>query len=177
VTNTERKGNFQRGASFGEKYEHTRNIVVADIEGDGDLDILITNRSTENEICLNDGTGNFTESKGFGAKDDSTIDVEIADMDGDSDNDLILANRDDQPNFVYLNDGNLNFTEKIQYGTGKDITRSVAISDIDKDGHLDIVTANIGEPNVIYFGSEHKSYERKIVFDSSTDQSSRIYFF
>ena len=73
---------------LGTHKERTASIGAGDIDNDGDIDILITNRGSENEICLNDGKGNFSKSIGFGTKKDSTIDVEVADMDNDNDFDL-----------------------------------------------------------------------------------------
>ena len=152
--------------SFGEAYAPTRNITLADLNTDGFIDILITNRGRANEICLNDGNGNFLKTINFGSTNDSTIDVEVADMDNDGDPDLILANRDEQPNYVYLNDGALGFHEKIAFGTGKDNTRSVGVGDLNNDGWADIVTANIGEPNVIYFGNSTNPFTESVIFDS-----------
>jgi len=82
-------GNFSKAGNFGKNYAPTRNLVVADIDKDGDEDILITNRGRQNEICLNNGNGQFDKTLGFGSRDDATIDVEVADMDNDGDNDLI----------------------------------------------------------------------------------------
>jgi hypothetical protein len=56
---TDGNGNFKRSSSFGRPYSNSRNITLNDIDNDGDIDILITNRVESNEICLNDGKGNF----------------------------------------------------------------------------------------------------------------------
>ena len=160
--------------NFGENYAPTRNIVVADIDNDGDIDILITNRGRQNEICLNDGRGSFNQTLPFGGLDDSTIDVEAADMNGDGFKDLVLANRDGQQNYIYLNNGRLSFVEKIPFGSGKDNTRSVAISDLNGDSYPDIVSANVGEANRIYWGDEGHTYSRSVVFDTSASNSSSL---
>lgn len=148
---------------LGTQEAKSASIGLGDIDQDGDVDILITNRGKENEICLNDGTGKFTKTLTFGTKDDSTIDVEVADMDGDKDNDLILANRDGQQNYIYLNDGNLNFSKKVAFGTGKDETRSVAIADLNNDGNIDIVIANVGSPNKVFLNSDNAKIWEEIM--------------
>ena len=73
-------GNFKRSSSFGRPYSNSRNITLNDIDNDGDIDILITNRVESNEICLNDGKGNFSEIIPFGTASDATIDVEVSDI-------------------------------------------------------------------------------------------------
>ena len=55
------EGNFFLNGSFGRNNSNTRNLNLNDIDDDGDLDIIITNRVESNEICLNDGEGNFSE--------------------------------------------------------------------------------------------------------------------
>ena len=74
---------LSKGSNFGNNYSTTRNIIVSDIDLDGDQDILITNRGKENEICINDGKGVFNKTISFGTKNDSTIDVEVVDIDKD----------------------------------------------------------------------------------------------
>ena len=69
-------------------------VVFADIDGDEDLDLLVTAMDGPNAAFLNDGTGHFTESTeaiGFQAHQGSTS-MAIADIDGDEDLDIYVAN-------------------------------------------------------------------------------------
>ena len=75
--------------------------------------------------------------------------------------DLVLANRDGQPNYIYFGS---KFVKKITYGTGLDESRDVDVGDMDGDGQLDIVVANIGDRNMIYYGSKKGSYDRSKAF-------------
>ena len=119
-------GDFLRSAiGFGEPYSPTRNIKTTDIDSDGDIDILITNRGKENEICLNNGKGVFFKSIKFGSTKDATIDVDVVDINKDGYKDLIVANRNKQQNFIYLNNGKEEFSTKIPFGSGSDETRSL----------------------------------------------------
>ena len=59
----------------------------ADIEGDGDLDLILTGISSGGRIAhlyLNDGTGTFTLDTSQPFKDVSIGDVIIEDLDGDN---------------------------------------------------------------------------------------------
>ena len=66
----------------------------ADIEGDGDLDLILTGSISGGRIAhlyLNDGTGTFTLDASQPFKDVSVGDVIIEDLDGDSDLDVIIS--------------------------------------------------------------------------------------
>ncbi|MFQ5709497.1 MAG: FG-GAP repeat domain-containing protein, partial [bacterium] len=75
-------GQFSTGCTF------------ADIDGDGDLDLLVTALGGPNACFLNDGHGKFvdvTEQAGLKNHDGSTT-MALADIDGDGDLDLYIAN-------------------------------------------------------------------------------------
>ena len=76
------QGRFSTGATF------------ADIDGDGDLDLLVTALGGPNALYLNDGTGVFedhTKNSGLESKLYGTT-MTLADVDGDGDLDLYVAN-------------------------------------------------------------------------------------
>ena len=67
--------------------------VLADVDGDGDLDLLVNGIGVGTRLFLNDGSGHFTEStrhrlsKRLGATS-----LALVDIDGDGDLDLYVAN-------------------------------------------------------------------------------------
>ncbi len=68
--------------------------VLADVEGDGDLDLLLTALGGPNGLFLNDGQGLFrdvTDEAGLGSDLGSTT-AALADVDGDADLDLYVTN-------------------------------------------------------------------------------------
>ncbi len=78
----------QAGVAAADRY--STGAVFADIDGDGDLDLLVLALGGPNAWFLNDGTGRFTEQplpEGAG----STT-ATLADVDGDGDLDLVIAN-------------------------------------------------------------------------------------
>jgi hypothetical protein len=72
----------------------SRAAVFADIDGDGDLDLLVSSLGGPNACLLNDGKGNFkdvTEAAGLKLKA-GCHSMALADIDGDGDLDLYIAN-------------------------------------------------------------------------------------
>ena len=68
--------------------------VLADLDGDTDLDLLVTAMGGPNAAFLNDGTGRFTEvTEAAGLTSDAgSTTMALADVDGDGDLDLYVGN-------------------------------------------------------------------------------------
>lgn len=121
-------------------------VLVADIDLDGDPDILIGNNG-QNAVLVNDGSGFFTDEteQRLPAHLDVTQDIELGDIDGDGDLDLLVGNEDD--NRLLLNDGRGFFNdvsrERLPVREGTEETREADFGDVDGDGDLDILFANV----------------------------------
>jgi hypothetical protein len=110
--------------------------VVADVDGDGDQDVVVSGY----RVFLNAGSWSFTAIAGIG----SNGTIESGDFDGDGDLDIIGNLGNDAFNF-YRNDGAGAFTVTLIAGT--DFTQSVGVGDLDGDGDLDVVrSASHGIP-------------------------------
>ena len=76
-------------------YPGTRDIALADLDGDGDLDAFLANGRNEgaepNTVLLNDGKGNFKNS-GQKLGDFESISVVLQDFDSDGDMDALASN-------------------------------------------------------------------------------------
>lgn len=74
--------------------QFSTGAALADIDGDQDLDLLVTTLGGPNYVFLNDGLGNFTDvTKTAGLEGNSgATSMALADIDGDNDLDLYVAN-------------------------------------------------------------------------------------
>ncbi len=82
----------QAGVAAPERF--STGVTFADIDGDGDLDLLVTALGGPNALFVNDGTGRFTdqtEAAGLHSTRGSMT-LTLADVDGDGDLDLYVAN-------------------------------------------------------------------------------------
>jgi hypothetical protein len=142
---------------------------LGDIDGDGLMDIIVTNLSQQthslfrnvagklfDDVTFQSGVGKLTlPFVGFGAA--------FLDYDNDMDLDLAIANGDvadnigmlgthasyEQRNLLLKNDGLGKFVDVgLESGPGfalKKPSRALAVGDIDNDGDLDLLIANVGQ--------------------------------
>jgi hypothetical protein len=73
--------------------QHSTGAVLADVDGDGDLDLLVNCVGGGTRCFLNDGKGHFTESIDSGlARKFGSMSMAVGDIDGDGYLDLYVAN-------------------------------------------------------------------------------------
>lgn len=122
------------------------SILVEDIDGDSDRDLVILGAGEENEECFalfNNGSAEFSDPQPIisGASFMSVDNQpgELADLDGDGDMDLLLSAFNQL--IALINDGSGNFDEGITIATNPDgrFAGEMELSDFDNDGDLDII--------------------------------------
>ena len=127
----------------------SRGIVLADFDGDGDLDLYVSDATSWGRVFTNDGKGNFTDSgQKIGSK---TGPVKAADFNNDGILDLFICQGDGNgvtgngaPSTIWLGDGKGKFTDsKQRLQIGKTNSIAVDAGDINNDGKKDAVVANV----------------------------------
>lgn len=131
--------------------------IAADLDRDGDLDIVIGEGITRGvEALFNDGQGNLSAPTVVsGVGNDTNFSASAADIDGDGDIDLFIPTRDSASAIgvkVLLNDGHGTFTDG-QFVTfpSSFTSTSVALADFDNDGDIDLLLSAYGTNAVATF--------------------------
>ncbi len=133
------KGGFT-ASNLAETPDRTYSAALADLDGDGDLDIIVSNDQPDRKLVYkNDGRGRFTEAGAFGEPTWSTRYVTLADLDADGYLDIVVANRGGRspaPSFVCLNNREGAFPSCQPLPT--ESATSIVAADFDGDGALDL---------------------------------------
>jgi hypothetical protein len=83
-------GNFaDSGQRLGEG--RTTDVDLADLDGDGDLDVLVAESLTTNEVWLNDGSGRLAAATNTLGDTEFDSQSAVGDLDGDGDLDILSA--------------------------------------------------------------------------------------
>ncbi len=119
----------------------------ADVDNDGDLDVLITGQDAGNaataKLYLNDGTGDFYEMPNTPFQGVFYSAVGFSDVNGDGAIDVLIAGQwgtiNETSTKLYLNDGGGNFTEVANTPFPGVRRCAIEFGDLDNDGDEDLV--------------------------------------
>ena len=112
-------------------YRYTMMSAMSDLDGDGDVDLILSDRSRAN-VLLNEGAGQFHDTRqvlrGAAEKHGYRSRIAIGDVDGDDDMDLAYRGQ------ILVNDGTGVFT----VSQDLEIYEPTDMGDVDGDGDLDL---------------------------------------
>jgi len=119
-------------SSIGIRHRAYSGVTTADIDRDGDLDMVLVDADDAGHLYRNDGDGTFSFVRTFPRPDGYM--AGFADLDNDGDLDLVFAG----DRKAYLNDGSGAFViGPAMPVSGINDPRAIAFADIDNDGDLD----------------------------------------
>ena len=129
-------------------YDHGTGLAVADVDGDGLLDIYFVNQKGGNELWRNLGKGKFeniTERAGVGLKERVCAGASFGDADNDGKPDLFVTTVRNG-NVLFHNLGGGRFAD-VSKAAGVDYSghsSGAVFFDFNRDGLLDLFVCNVG---------------------------------
>ena len=129
-------------------YDHGTGLAVADVDGDGLLDIYFVNQQGGNQLWRNTGGGRFqdiTAQAGVGLGERVSVGASFADVDNDGRPDLFVTTVR-RGNVLFHNLGRGRF-EDVSQSAGVDHvghSSGAVFFDFNRDGLLDLFVCNVG---------------------------------
>lgn len=141
--------------------EDTQGLALADLDGDGDLDMVVANQTPPNRLLLNDGQGRFTDATDRLPRTVplETREVHVFDATGDGKPDILFLNitsnnkdwdKDPQSRLL-VNDGSGRFRDETAQRLPEHRFSSWggAVVDLDGDGDRDLIVGAITVPGFV----------------------------
>lgn len=142
--NVDGLGDFGLQRVISDKVTQANDVVAADVDGDGDLDV-VSAAAGANEVAWHenvDGKGTFGLPQVITSDAQWIVSLETADLDGDGDLDVLSTSVGDDKIAWYENsDGRGDFRQHV-LNVVVNNPLSAKVADVDHDGDLDIISAS-----------------------------------
>jgi FG-GAP-like repeat len=136
----EGNGKFQVGPKYQLGVEPI-SVALADLNGDGHLDVAVANKGGTAMTFFGDGHGNLRQRTGYKVAG-GPFGIAAADLNGDHYPDLAVTQVRNGTVAVLLNDGTGHFSKPVSYNAGGGEVVDVKVADLRNDGKQDLVVAN-----------------------------------
>ncbi|MEM7305463.1 MAG: FG-GAP-like repeat-containing protein [Planctomycetota bacterium] len=152
--NTDGSGAFGPRQLISFTADNATAVAAADLDGDGDLDVLSTSSGDDKVAWYEntDGLGAFGPQQLISSTADGAFAVAAADVDGDGDLDVVAGSFSDDTIAWFENtDGLATFGPGQTITTAADAFQSLRATDLDGDGDLDLLSASINDDKIAWY--------------------------
>ncbi|CAM9684308.1 unnamed protein product, partial [Ectocarpus fasciculatus] len=147
-SNVDGLGGFSIGTDIDtyDDEDQARYVKVADLDGDGDLDVIMASLHGDRVTWYEntDGEGTFSAGVDISTDADGAFTLALADLDGDDDLDVVSASVYSGLAWYENSDGGGAFSLGVSLEPADDPAggKDVVAADIDGDGDIDIISAS-----------------------------------
>jgi len=146
-------GTFESAATFGSGGQFASSVAVADVNRDGDVDVVVANNCADPDcngsvgVLLGKGDGTFRSVVTYRSGTKLALAVAIADVDGDGGLDVVVTGQDVSTGFgrvsALLGNGDGIFRTAVTFSIGSGaIPQAVVVADVNGDSKADLVVAD-----------------------------------
>ncbi len=172
-------GTFHSGATYSSGGTHTESVAVADVNGDGKLDIVATNGDSGTvAVLLGNGDGTFQPVVTYDSGGSTPFSVAVADVNGDGKPDLVVTNSFSDTVGVLLGNGDGTFQAVVTYDSGGSYPFQVAVADVNGDGKPDLAVTYylgvIGHTVGVLLGNGDGTFQAAVSYDSGNYDASTV---
>jgi len=151
-----------------------RDVLLADLDQDGDLEVLTANRGSDDvSVLINDGLGNFTHTT-FPCGVDP-LKLSLGELTGDALEDLVVAYPASPPQ-ILPGIAPTSFGSPIQLQAGLGGTPDVTVADFSGDGRADVLQASgyTLEDMLLWLGAPGGQFLQPHTFFNGTGAAMRV---
>jgi len=152
--NTDGLGSFSSQKIISTNTASAISVYAADIDGDGDLDVLSASQSDDKIAWYEntDGKGSFGSQQIITTNTDGAYSVYASDIDGDGDMDVLSASyKDDKVAWYENTDGKGSFGSQQIITTTTYGANFVYTGDLDGDGDMDVLSGSSYDDKVAWY--------------------------
>jgi len=166
------KGGFRLSASYATGVASI-SVAVADFNGDGHLDVAVTNKGFSSPgsvmTLFGDGHGKLRGRTTYNLSG-GPFGIAASDVNGDRQPDLVVAQVDNGTVAAFINDGTGKFLKPITYNAGGGEVVDVKIADLRHDGRQDLVVANASQGLVVLLNKGDGTFGKPAIYRPCADK-------